>query len=196
MSKCGSCQNKRCTCQLNGDGTSTKTLGLGTTYSPIQVRPLTPAYRPVGAAYRTSTMTITANTDMVVSFQSSDNRFNANLDMWQLASPTRLTAPIDGLYLIGGFGSQGASGIGGVGQSLQVWITKNGIVGTPLVKRSINNAGAAVYNFYVDVCTLVRLSANDYLELYLRSNSTFPSASGGPDGSFSPPYLWANWMGA
>lgn len=191
MSKCGNCKNKTCTCQLNGDGTTTKTLGLGTTYSPLQVRPISPNYRPVGFAARTDYMFFGANTNIPIPFMASDVHVSTAVDMWNSSLPTRLTAPIAGLYLIGGMAGQ--QNDGSFAQVVQVWIVKNGVVGSPLVKRSMNTGGAGLLNINMDVCTLVRLVATDYIELYIRSNQS----DNGPI-SASPsayPFLWANWMG-
>jgi hypothetical protein len=188
MSKCGKCNNRNCACFLTDDGTTTLVKGIGTSYSPYQVRPRIPAdYRPVGYADRPDTgQLITLNTDTPITFQRG--RAQAFNDMWDPLAPTRLTISTTGLYLVGGMAAQeGAS----ASQVWTVWISKNGVPGTALVKRT-TTAINTTQDLMCSVVTAVELTAGDYLELYVRSTRTGNT----PSGFWDPcPNLWANWMG-
>jgi hypothetical protein len=179
-----------------GDLATTEVLGLGVSYEPFQVRPLTPEFRPVGNARRFTTQTITLNTDTAVIFEESALPFAVSLDMWNPANPTRLTAPIDGLYMVGGY----AGRTSGSTENLRVWISKNGANTVPQVKRSstLQTGGDLVMN---SCMTLIRLDEDDYIELYLRQLNTGPTTvfagAGSPGNDIEAgPRIWANWMGA
>lgn len=186
MSNCGKCKNKSCACFLIGDGTTTIVKGIGTAYSPYQVRPKNPTdYRPTLYLSRSNAQAITLNTNTAIAFDRS--RVSLNV---VITSTTKLTIPTSGLYLIGGFAA-----IDGVAlsQIWNVWIAKNGVVGVPLVKRTATaSVGTVGVPLYASLMTLVRLTANDYLELYVNSNRSLNAF-----GTFDPlPNLWASWMGA
>lgn len=192
MSACGKCRNSVCTCVFMGDGSTTQVIGLGTSFRPFQVRPITPSYRPLGVATRTTSLTVPINTDVVIPFTESDVPISSTVDMWNVGLPTRLTAPISGLYMIGGYAALNGD------MTNFLWITKNGVVASPLVKRTtkIQSGGYHIYN---DVVTLIRLVANDYIELYIRTDdATSIALTGGvasPGTNFGAgPYIWASWM--
>ena len=190
MSKCGNCTNRNCACFLIDDGATTLVRGIGTSYSPYQVRPRIPVdYRPVGYADRVLTsQTITLNTDTAIAFDRG--RVPAFNDMWDPLAPTRLTISTTGLYLIGGFAAQAGQS---ASQVWTVWIAKNGVVGSALVKRTNTAISLGVSDpLFNSVMTAVRLTAGDYIELYVNSTRTGVAAGG----TFAPyPNLWANWMG-
>lgn len=187
MSNCGNCRSRLCTCQLIGDGTNT-VRGIGSSYEPFQARPISPSFRSMDSVRRTATQSITADTDTVIVFEHSEIPHTAG-DMWIVTAPTRLTASIAGLYLVGGSASQSASG---ASQIWSIWIRQSGT--TSLVRRTVTTQiGAAGPALHADVMTLVRLAAGDYIELMVRSNRTastpllyniMPAA----------PRLWAQWM--
>lgn len=197
MSNCGNCR-KTCSCQFQGDNTSTKVLGIGTTYAPYQARLVSPSYRPVGAALGLEvSQAITLNTDVALIFNES--MFNGayalyppspEINMWDPAIPTRLSVSVGGLYLVSGAAHQL---IPGSGSSWHVWVAKNGVSGTPLVKRTVSTqtgGGAFPGNdtAYNSVITLVRLVEGDYLELYVRSSVTVNMSS-------QVSMFTAQWMG-
>jgi hypothetical protein len=152
-------------------------------------------FRPVGAARRTSSQTIILNTDTPITFESNLLPFSAPQSMWSSLFPTRLTAPIAGLYLVGGY----ASIPNAAGSIWRVWLSKNNIPTAPLVKRSVSVSGVG-YLLSCSVMTLVRLNANDYIELYVRTTSTagtcHNSAFGDMTANFMDPNIYATWMGA
>lgn len=197
MSRCGRCRSGLCTCRLFGDAATSKVLGTGSPNEPFQVRRLTPEFRYVGTANRTTTMSITLNTDTVIPFEASELPITAG-HMWNIAQPTRLTAAITGLYMIGGYAGQGFVG-GSVGHTWSVWLAKNGVSGTPIVRRSVTTQLSDT-SIYCSLMTLTRLTAGDYIELYVRSNRTASTTgtyiSGPLTGIKTDPYIWAQWMDA
>jgi len=199
MSACGSCRQQGCNCQFVGDNVTAKVLGIGRSYEPYQVRPLSPspAYRPVGIASATSGgQTLTAATPTLITMGQSFLPFPSTVDMWKSSNPSRLTAPFAGVYMMGGFARLGGNISGTDGAAVfDLWIAKNGVSATPLVRRS-TSAASAGKRLFIDLMTLVRLSANDYIELYGQSSTTEITGSN-MAGSFTTmyPYIWACWMG-
>lgn len=186
MSNCGNCRSQICTCRFQGDEATTAVVGNGTVYAPFQGRPLTPLYRPVGAATRVATQAISVNTDTAIIFQDTDLHVSEATDMWKPAAPTRLTAPFDGIYFIGGHAEEDTAP---AAHFWHVWIAKNGAVGTPLVRRTVS-VGVNNFSTHASVIGLVRLAATDYIELYVRTNSASTV------GILSSPTFWAQYMGA
>jgi hypothetical protein len=191
MSNCGNCRGKICTCHLN-DGDTTVVFGTGSGQNPFEVRPNNPAYRPVGAAHRTTSQSIILNTDTAIIFETTELPISNN--MWALATPTRMTAPITGTYMLTGAAFQGN---GGAGQVWSVWIMVNGT--TPIVRKTVTTQNGG-FDIYSSVSTLYRLNAGDYAELWVRSNRT----SGTLTAPLSPtlvfvtsatPFFTAAWVG-
>lgn len=197
MSNCGGCGNKTCSCLVVGDSETIRVIGLGATYKPYQFRPVAPDYRPVGYVRRTSSQLINpANTNIPITFQSS-MLGGSSIDMWKLAAPTRLTIPITGLYLVGGY--LGVYNPGG-GTVLMLSVCKNGNHTTPLVKRSVSNQVGG-FGLELSTMTLVRLVATDYIELVARSTVSVGTdeilGTTGTGATFDAnPAFWANYMGA
>lgn len=202
MSNCGNCRNSVCNCIFQSDTTTTEILGVGTSHESYQVRALSPAYRPITSVRRTSAQTITADTDVAISFQATDLPFAAAVvNMWQVGLPTRITIPFDGLYLVGGYV---ATSNRSAGETLRLWVSKNGVSGTPIVKRTVNQSNGG-YGLLVSTMTLVRLVQGDFLELYVRvsnsgaGNPTTVAVKGAhtPGSTFNAfPYFWASYIGA
>lgn len=194
MSACKKCGKQVCTCFME-EGTTTSLFGNGRSSSPWQVRPNTPQYRYAGHVFQhQGGQLVNPNTDVIVSFTRDALSPLTEGNMWDSSQPTRLTAPIDGLYLIGGQASTTHA-------VWEVWIAKNGNLGAPLVRRTTTmlNAAGSVLNFN-SVMTIVRLNANDYIELVMRITlfsiaigligvGTLSNVDAGP-------YLSAQWIGA
>lgn len=191
MSNCGNCRSGICTCIIQGNGTTTEAFGIGSSYDPFQIRPISPDFRPVGVAFRTTGQAFTLNTDTAIIFQASELPFTGAGDMWNVALPTRLTAPVNGLYLVGGIVTIDSGAVS------NVWVAKNGVVGTPQVRRT-NTIQSGGVIFPVSVMTLLRLTAGEYIELFLRtdvsSSTSIEIPSGDAVGTDLNPYFWANWM--
>jgi|SRR5688572_20943641 len=196
MSVCGNCRNNICSCTLES-GSSTTVVGIGTANEPFQVRPSTPAFRYVGSAYRTTDLQIILNTDTAIPFEASDPPITGG-NMWSASFPTRLTTPVAGLFLVGGYAGQVQIG-GGVAQNINLWISKNGVAATPQVKTTIMSQ-ISDHALNANVMTLIRLAANDYIELYIRSNRTQFLVDeylvGSVAGVMAHPYIFAQWLAA
>lgn len=186
MSKCGNCKTRLCTCQLVGDEDN-EVLGIGSFYEPYQVRPKTPAFRYVESVRLLAVQNITLNTDTPLSFAHSELTITGG-NMWDILQPTRITAPIDGLYLVGGYASQATFSSS---QIWSIWIRQNGT--TPLVKKTVSNQTSTI-PLFADVMTLVRLDADDYIELCVRSTVTDTTVLSW-NGIITAPRFWAQWMG-
>ena len=199
MAWCRGCAKQICSCPLSS-GESTLVMGNGGSAAPYEVRLKDPGssvikYRYAGHALQTDGgQLFQANTDTRINFDADALASLTGGNMWSPAQPNRLTAPIDGQYLISAMANRTDEG------TWNIWVVKNGVVGSPLVKRSTalpsGPTGALVF---LSVMTLVRLNANDYIELYIRSNTLSivigVIAEGSLIGVDCCPYLAAQWVG-
>lgn len=200
MAACGNCGGQPCTCFLV-KGSSTIAMGTGSAFSPFEVRPDTPLYRYAGHAFDPEGgQLFQANTDTLVLLERDALAPLTGGNMWNSAVPTRLTAPIDGLYVVSGQAAR-VPAVPDPGNTWDVWIAKNGIASAPLVRRTSGIAfGTGSFVIFLSVTSLIRLNAGDYIELYVRSDKTSITiglmAVGSLSGIDAGPYLAAQWIGA
>ena len=195
MSNCGGCKGTICSCRVQSDQSTTSIVGTGTSFNPFQARLSTPEFRYVEIITGTdvSGEPLAAGTTEVVSFSSSLLP-NTSGQMWNSGAPTRITFPVTGLYFIGAIA--GVSNT--AAQAFHFWIAKNGVSGSPLVRRTITSG--AGNNFLMGTeSTLYRFTSSDYIELYVQDNinSTLLKddiASGTMVGRFPGPFMWAQWL--
>lgn len=165
MSNCGSCRGQICTCVFE-DSDTVDVIGTGASRQPIQFRPKAPAYRAFGCIRKEGTQVIPANVGTLLLLDESMVPFTGT-DMFNPATPNRLTIPFAGTYLI--YGSAGVTAEGGT-QLWHLWIALNGVAGSPLVQQTVFSDDSYVSPLFATVMTLDRFNAGDYIELYGLSN--------------------------
>lgn len=145
-----------CGCHLASDYGTQVTTGEGSSASPFTVTQVDPEFkRPlvrVGLTLGTN-QSFTTGVDGAVSFTveyfDSDN-------MWVVGSPTRLTIPKAGIYLIGFTGKWTSS----VNAQRELWIRLNGT--TELDRKSAQNGNAVNHPFTMNY--VYYFNVGDYIE--------------------------------
>jgi hypothetical protein len=117
---------------------------------------------------------------------SWDNEVFDTRNMWAIAAPTRLVAPVPGIYAISGMGGL-ASAIGG---RIAIQWRKNG--SAIEFGGALGAAGAT--EVAPSASTLVSLAANDYMEMQMYHEGGGSPTTGGS--GYSQPTVSMMWVGA
>lgn len=166
--------------------------GNGQSWAPINYRPNNiPLPRPYGQLYRAnSVQTIAHNTTVAVSFDTEHEYLFAGGMTNLLAFPTRLTAPVDGYYLVHGAVNPD--------RDVQLFIRRNGDIAQTVAARAYENG--VTTGGVLSIVTLVRMLAGDYLELYVFNNNALTNPVDleviAVAGHFVSTFcqFWAQWM--
>ena len=110
------------------------------------------------ALIRTAVQSIPHNTETAISWESAQYDDDS---YWTIASPTRITIPEDGRYLVGGSATYGA-----MSSDTNLLLALNGTARWTLIKIT---TVAAVFSGVTSL--IVFLSAADYIELTTTQNS-------------------------
>jgi hypothetical protein len=201
MSNCGQCGGGGaggiCTCFTGNSATATAR-GNGSISHPFNFVPNhIPNPRPCGHITRSLTVqTLTANIENLVIFDTDQHPFNGGMTLLgELTFPSsRLTAPVSGKYLVGGFVVLSNPGAGNISN---LSIGKNGTTTDFEVRKSSQDPGGGT-RIMMDVMSLISLSAFDYLELYVFTTLALDITISNTDfgATFNcPASLWAQWVG-
>lgn len=135
---------------------------------------------PAARAQRTTTQSISTGSTTAVSFGAAD--YNAGT-MWAGGSPTRLTAPIGGVYVITAAVEFAANATG----NRQVHIYQNGSEHSRITVPSVGSGLAT----RVAIADTLNMAASDYVECFVFQDSGGSlNITNGAD----MPYLAATWV--
>lgn len=152
-----------------------------------------PNPRPCGQITRVGVVqTILAATDTAIIFNTDGHPFNGNMTNL-VGAPTRLTAPVAGKYLVGGFVVISNPGTYNISV---MRLRKNGLVLGDLITKS-NQDSFGGTRIMLDSMTLINLVAGDYIELFIFSSLSVDITFNNTDFDSTydcPAYLWAQWM--
>lgn len=191
MTRCGSCGggglgSSPCTCFVE-DSSNTDARGNGSMSHPFQFHPnQIPEPRPFGYIRRTTGLTDIGNLTWV-SFDTDDSGIEGN--MADLATqPTRLTAPVTGVYLAGGsltFGGDGNSQ-----EALNTLVVNRANVFLTATVTASNAATLSPLSFM----SLIFLNAGDFIEMNPIAVSTQDIVVV-DSGRVTDIIMWAHWVG-
>lgn len=113
--------------------------------------------------YRTTNQSVTNSTLTALSPDTSDFDSGSPTTFWAVGTPTRLTAPQSGKYIVGCSILWDSSTTG----NRSVYVVKNGVTGTRLAGEQMVSSASGVLN----LSTTLNLSSGDYVEFYVNQNS-------------------------
>lgn len=148
-----------------------------------------PNPRPFGYIYQTAQQSNFGN-GFTMPFSTNDNGIAGGMaDV--VAFPTRLTAPVDGVYMIGAFVAISADAT----DYLRIRLIKNGTISSsnPPINLGVEVFSDTTTRLY-SLMTLFSLVAGDYFELLLNGSATMDAivTEGGDN---LRPTMWALWVG-
>lgn len=174
-----------CGCHLENDYGTSVVSGEGSSASPFTVTQVDPEFkRPlvrVGMTLGTNqsfTTAVDAPVTFAVEYFDTDN-------MWVVGSPTRLTIPRAGVYLIGFTGKWTAS----VSSQREFWIRLNGSI--ELDRKSAQNANNVNHPFVMNY--MYYFNIGDYIEFMGLQTSGAPLLL--LSDSVNPVSAWMAYMG-
>lgn len=195
MTRCGCTNYPICSCTVVGDGTTATVAGNGFAPSAWLVSVVGyPKPRPFGYVFRTTTL-LTAGVDSTIIFAGNSSQPTT---MWNVATPTRLTVPTTGTYLISaGAIHQCASFDGWLSSDsgqrrALIKVQKNGTTLLGARHNQFTIAASPVSTGAFTVTTVARLTAGDYVEMIVNLASMI-SALTTP--SMSESFMSVRWMG-
>jgi len=134
--------------------------------------------------YRSTVQGIPTGVSTAISFDSI--RYN-NGPLWAIGTPTRMTAPVTGRYLIGG-------GVLMTGVPADHVVLSVRLNGTTFIARQDDTSNAASVSKGPNVNTIYRLNATDYVELLIFHDAA-SSQNVAASGNTSPEF-WMEFLGA
>lgn len=165
MANCGTCNsNSICTCDTF-DSSTTLALGNGSLTHPFQFFPTDAADpRPIGYIQRTGGVNFFLN--QPIDFDLDATSFNGGMVDLN-AFPTRLTAPIDGLYLVG-FNAYVTNLVDVT--LLSMPISKNGLLSNVQVTMR-PHASETTFSRAMSTVMLMDLNAGEYIEVFVQGST-------------------------
>lgn len=169
-------------------GSCVNVVGNGTTSHPFQFHPSQiPDPRPFGFIQQT-TQQSNVGVDYLVPFDLNETGIEGGMTNLTL-QPTRLTAPYDGVYLVGAFVCAGVD----AQDSFSASIRKNDDAVTPEIDLTLEVPDNAVNRPY-SIMTLISMVAGDYINLHVTGSATMDLIVTN-EGIITRPTLWAQWVG-
>lgn len=152
-----------CGCSLVDDYGTSIAFGEGSTEDPFSISQVDPAFiRPSARIERqVGNQTITLNTPTALIF---DTEILDTASIWTVVTPTRLTFPIGGLYLIGS--SISANNV--IASTIESSFRVNGI--TTVYNNEVVSEAAAILDYTLHY--LYPANALDYVEVVVRTTAT------------------------
>ena len=197
MARCGCTTFPTCSCVLVGDGTSVTFVGSGAGVAPYRLRVTgIPQPRPYGIAYRITQQAMTGSDDVITFDNGIGTPASEPTTMWNVANPTRLVAPVAGLYLInssvrtddtGGFFSTSTGT-----QRARQRIRLNGTTMIASRNNALKQPAIVNQNGNYSLMTIYRLAANDYVEMTVQLTAMVDALTGPAVNRAS---LQLRWMG-
>jgi hypothetical protein len=156
-----------CGCVLDDDYGTSLVSGTGSSGDPFVVEMIDPGWqRPVARVRNSASQLIASSTSVYTAVTFDTEVFDIG-SFWDIGNPTRLTAPLDGIYLFGGgvVWAANATGIRELGYRL------NGTTILNTYDQSTDAVSGATNTPWMSSEYQWRLGVGDYVELVVRQES-------------------------